>query len=144
MKNTIDLKYLCENIGNLSGMPVRLYDGKELLVFYSIVALPKDPFLPYEKQIGSIKGHVGYYGASHDYYYGVVNFGNKRLVVGPSRQVPISDQELKELAFDCDVPHFAVEDFVRGMNSLNPMPLMSMLQMLCIVNHVLNVGKNYH
>ena len=122
-------------------MPVRLYEGKVRLSYDSIVSLPKDPFVPYESSVADVNGHVGYYGASHDYYYGIVNFDGKRLVIGPSRQVPISEQELKEFAFECDVPHVEVEDFVRGMKSLNPMTLMSMLQMLCIVNHVLNNGE---
>lgn len=42
MKN-IDLNYICKVIGNLSGVPIRVYSGTELLFYYSIVALPKDP-----------------------------------------------------------------------------------------------------
>lgn len=36
----IDLQYLCTAIGNLSGIPIRLYRGRELLLYYSVSPLP--------------------------------------------------------------------------------------------------------
>ena len=36
----IDLQYLCTVIGNLSGVPIRLYEGENLLFSYSFVTLP--------------------------------------------------------------------------------------------------------
>ncbi len=36
--------YLCTMIGNLSGVPVRLYEEEKPVYFHSLVALPKDPF----------------------------------------------------------------------------------------------------
>ena len=141
MVEKIDLKYLCTNLGNLSGMPVRLYDGENLTFYYSIVALPKDPFLSCKKEVFEIADHVGYFVTPHDNYYGVVNFSGKRLVVGPTRQIPLSEQELHEIAFEINVPIVDVPDFIVGMKGIVPMPLMSVLQMLCIVNHVLNDGE---
>ncbi|MBO4538955.1 MAG: helix-turn-helix domain-containing protein [Clostridia bacterium] len=141
MSEKIDLKYLCANLGNLSGMPVRLYDGDDLSFYYSIVSLPTDPFLSCKKEVFEINDHVGYFVTPHDNYYGVVNFSGKRLVVGPTRQIPLSEQELHEIAFEINVPIADVPDFIAGMKSIVPMPLMSVLQMLCIVNHVLNDGE---
>lgn len=141
MKSSVDLEYLCVNLGNLSAMPIRLYDGEKELFYYSIIALPKDPFTPYIKDVFAIADHVGYFVAPHDYYYGVVNFGKKRIVVGPTKQLAADEQELKEIAFETGVHHADLDDFVKGMKSINPMPLMSILQMLSIVNHVLNDGE---
>lgn len=141
MNRCIDLEYLCSNFGNLSAMPVRLYDGDEQVFYYSIIALPADPFLPYVKDVFAINKHVGYFIAPHDYFYGVVNFDGKRIVVGPTRQVPISEQELKEVAFETGVRHADVEDFIVGMKSIMTMPLTSVLQMMAQVNHVLNDGE---
>ena len=42
MKN-IDMKYICKMIGNLSGVPIRVFQGESLFFYHSIVALPKDP-----------------------------------------------------------------------------------------------------
>ena len=39
----IDLEYLCRVIGNLAGIPVRIYRDKELSFFYSVVDFPADP-----------------------------------------------------------------------------------------------------
>lgn len=47
MKNTIDLKYICTVIGNLSGIPIRLFYGENLIMNYSVVNLPKDPMFLY-------------------------------------------------------------------------------------------------
>jgi len=46
-----DLNYICETMGNLSGIPVRLYEGTEEIFFYSMVKLPKDPMLIHNNEI---------------------------------------------------------------------------------------------
>ena len=141
MWDKLNLEYLCTNLGNLSGIPVGLYEGKKLAFYYSIVSLPNNPFAPYIKEASSISDHIGYFGTSHGYYYGVVNFEGKRIIVGPTRQIPISEQELKEIAFEQNIQHGDVEEFVKGMKSIMAMPLQSILQMLCTVNHIVNEGE---
>ena len=56
----IDLRYLCTVIGNLSGIPIRLYEDDALLFSYSFVKLPKDPITLYWEDIGKIRENVGY------------------------------------------------------------------------------------
>ena len=141
MLKNINLEYLCVNLGNLSAMPVRLYNDKSRIFYYSIISLPKDPFELYVDDVFAIVEHVGYFITPDDFFYGVVNFDNKRLVVGPTRQTPAGDNILKKLAFDIGVPHEDTDDFVRAMKSIVQMPLVSIMQMLSIVNHVLNNGE---
>ena len=143
MWGKLNVRYLCTNLGNLSGMPVRLYEGENRVFYYSIVSLPKDPFSPFVKEGFAITDHIGYFIAPHEYYYGVICFEGRRIVVGPTRQIPIDEQELKEIAFETGVQHADVEDFVKGMKSIVQMPLNSILQMLCMVNHVLNDGETF-
>ena len=50
-------------------------------------------------------------------------------------------KRLKELAFRCDVPADEREDFIAGMKSINPLPLDSILQILCTMNYVMNGEK---
>ena len=141
MLDKLNVKDLCTNLGNLSGMPVGLYaDGRQIF-YYSIVSLPEDPFAPFVDQANAITDHIGYFCTSHGYYFGVVNFDEYRIIVGPTRQIPITEQELKEIAFEQDIPHDSVNEFVKGMKAIMQMPLPSILQMLCIVNHVLNDGE---
>ena len=89
----------------------------------------------------AVKEHVGYFITSHFNYYGIVNSGNIKLVLGPTCQVTGHDQELRELAFLADVPPEDVGDFVRGMKEIVRLPFESVLQILCTLNYMLNHEK---
>lgn len=52
-----------------------------------------------------------------------------------------ADQTLRELAFRADVPSDETDAFVQGIKSIIPLPLESLMQMLCTVNHLLNREK---
>ena len=140
MKN-IDFKYLCTVIGNLSGIPIRTYENDKQVFYHSLVGLPKDPITPYLKDILAIEAHIGYFITPYFNYYGVVNFPPFRIVIGPSRQSAINNQDLKELAFKCDVAPDDVEEFVSSMKSIVHMPLLSIVQILCTMNYVMNGEK---
>ena len=137
----VDLRYLCTMIGNLSGNPIRVYRGSEQLFYYDIVKLPKDPMTLYREEIWAIRSRVGYFSTQQFSYYGVVNSGGIKIILGPARQIANSDQELRELAFCADVAQEDVPAFLSGMKSIIPMPLESVLQMLCTVNYILNDEK---
>lgn len=134
----INLPYLCTTIGNLSGVPIRIFEGESLTFYYSQAYLPRDPMTLYREQIFAVKEHVGYVATPHFHYYGIINSGQTKIVVGPTRQITETDQELRELAFRADVTAEDMEDFVAGMKSIVRMPFESILQMLCTMNHVLN------
>lgn len=137
----LDMNYLCSVMGSLSGVPIRLYDGDELEFFYSTVHLPKDPIVVYKDRLWAIGSHVGYYATRHFNFYGIVNHGMKKLIIGPTRQVANSEAELRELAFRADVSPEDMEDFIAGMKSIVRMPVESILQMLCTINYVWNNEK---
>lgn len=134
----INTRYLCTIIGNLSGVPIRIFEGERLVFYYSIPTLARDPMNVYREVIFAVKSHVGYVMTKHFYYYGIVNAGRTKIVIGPSRQIVAGDQELRDLAFRADVPDEEVDAFIAGMKSIIPMPFESILQMLCTINHVLN------
>ena len=138
---TIDLQYLCTTIGNLSGIPIRIFQNYKQTFFYSLTAFPKDPLSIYRQQIFSIHEHVGYLMTPHFHYYGIVNSGRTKIILGPTRQIPETDQELRELAFRADVPEAETDAFLTAMKSIVRMPFESILQMLCTLNHVLNNGE---
>lgn len=134
----INLPYLCTTIGNLSGVPVRVFEGENLTFYYSQAYLPRDPMTIYRDQIFAVKSHVGYITTPHFHFYGIVNSGQTKIVIGPTRQITENDQELRELAFRADVAQDDIEDFIAGMKSIVRMPFESILQILCTMNHVLN------
>ena len=137
----LDLHYLCTVIGNLSGIPIRLYNGETLEFSYSFVTLPKDPVELYREDIWRIRDHVGYFVTKTFNYYGIVNFGSRKIIIGPTRQTGNTDQELRELAFRLDIAPEDTEDLVVGMKSIIRMPLESLMQILCTLNYVLNGEK---
>ena len=138
---TEDLIYLCTSISHLSGIPVRLYHQDKLRFYHSMAVLPVDPVRLDLPAVLAIGDHVGYHINSRFYYYGVVVTGTKRIVIGPSRLTASQDQELREMAFQLDVPPDDVPEFVQGMKQIMSMPLESVLQMLCTINFALNGEK---
>lgn len=137
----LDLEYLCGVVGSLCGIPLRLYQGEQLIYLHDPVNLPKDPMALYKDAIWKIDRHVGYFVTTHFHYYGIVNSGDIKIVIGPARQIPGDDQELRELAFRLDVPREQTGDFVQSMRSIVPMPLESIMQILCTMNYVLSGEK---
>lgn len=137
----IDLRYICRVIGNLTGVPIRVYQGGNLLLYHSMIHLPKDPMEIYRENIWQATSNVSYFVTRHFHYYGIINSGEIKIVIGPTRQIPESDQELRELAFRADVPTTDTEEFMEGMKCIVRIPLESMMQILCIINHLLNDEK---
>lgn len=137
----IDLSYICTVIGNLAGIPIRLYHGKELLLYHSVVPLPKDPACVYMDKLMAIDRHIGYLITQHFNYYGVVTSGETRIVLGPTRQMAANAQDLRALAFRADVPKEQAGEFVAAMKTIVSMPLESIIQILLAVNHILNGEK---
>lgn len=128
-----DLKYICTNLGNLSGIPVRLYQDKEEIFYYSIVNLIKDPFEIAKEAAFKLTDEVCYYQSPYYYYYAIINVRNIKIVVGPTRQLPISKQELRSIAFSLGIPVSSFDDFISEMESLVSLPLMSLLQIMCMI-----------
>lgn len=136
-----DLVYLCTIVGNLSGIPVRLYKEDRLSFYHSIVTLPADPILLDHNEISVPNDHIRFYVTSNFFYYGEVVGGAYRIVVGPSRQAAAQDQELKDMAFQLNLAPDDVPDFLSGMKQIIRLPLESMMQMMCAINFMVNHEK---
>lgn len=137
----IDLIYVCKNIGNLSGIPIRLFEDDCQKLFFSMVNLPKDPFILYKDEIFEIKDNIGYFITPFFNYYGVINHGNKKIVIGPTRQIKIPEQDLRKLAFTVGIDGEEAEEFVNSIKNIIRIPLESLLQMLSLINYILNGEK---
>lgn len=139
--NELDLHYICTVISNLSGIPIRLYRNDEQIFYHALIRLPRDPMLLHKESLWLIQSHVGYFVTDDFHYYGIVNSGSVKIILGPTRQVPASSQELRKMAFDLDVPSTDADVFVSNMKNIVPMPLESVMQILCTVNYILNGEK---
>lgn len=137
----LDLSYLCSTIGSLCGFPVRLYEGNELVFKVDHSGLKYDPIQASLKDLFALSDHIGTYITPRYYYYGVVRSGETRLILGPTRQLPATEQQLRELAFLSNVPSEEMQAFIQTMRSLIYMPLESLQQILCTMNYVMNGEK---
>lgn len=117
MKN-LDYNYLCTVIGNMSGIPIRLYKNNRQIFYHALVNLPKDPMTAFKKDILAIDTHIGYYITPYFHYYGIVCDGENKIIIGPSIQTASNEQSLRELAFKCDVSPDDTADFIIGMKSI--------------------------
>lgn len=140
MKN-VDYEYLCSVIGSLASIPVRTYKNGDLIVYKSVVKFPKDPIIPYEKDILSINRHIGYYITPHFNYYGVVSCPPYKIVMGPTMQTQYKEQDMRELAFLCAVDKEDTNTFISGMKRIAPFPLISIIKILTTLNYMLNDEK---
>lgn len=132
MLNIADLKYISTNLANLTGVPVRLFKGDEEIFYHSLIKLLKDPFLIDKSAAFKIKDDVSYYQSHYYYYYGIINFDDYKVVIGPTRQLAISEQELKSIAFSLAIPRIKMDEFLSEMKAINQLPLMTLLQIMCM------------
>lgn len=139
--NHIDVRYICKIIGDLSGVPVRLFEEREEIFSHFTSGLTKDPIVLYLDAIFEIQKNIGYFATNDFSYYGVVNTENFKIVIGPTRQIDYTDQELRELAFQLDIGRDEIDFFIAGMRSIVRMPFESILQMLCVINHAFSGEK---
>ena len=139
--SAVDYQYLGKAVSSLSGIPVRIYQGDTELYRFFPVRLPKDPMELYHSEILGVSEHVGYFATPLFHYYGVLNAGEIKLVVGPTSQIMADEQKLREVAFQLDVPKDDIPAFVEGMNGIIRLPIETLLEMLCTINHFLNRGE---
>ena len=136
-----DLDYIAGSIASLSGIPVRVYENGQLVVYRSMAELPADPILLYLDEIFAVNAQVGYFITPYFNYYGIINYPGGKLIIGPTRQITHNYQELRELAFRLSVPQEQIGLFVQGMQNIVRMPLMSVMQMMCTINYIFNGEK---
>lgn len=136
--DTIGIEYLAKKLGALTGIPVRIYKGKEEIFYYSTVSIPKDPLLLYLDQVFSIKENVGYYMTKNLHTFGVVRKDDYRYIIGPSLEIQEDEKSLKIMAFDLGIEKNQTMDFINAVKSITRMPLPSLLEVLLAVNFFLN------
>lgn len=141
MKTPFDLKYLCTVIGDMSGVPIRIYEKQHLSFYHSIVHLPKDPALLWEEQLLSVTEPVGYFITPDFDYYGISHHEDQTIVLGPARQTAPDDQSLKRLAFELSIEPDSLQEFLSSMKVIIHMPLESILQILCTIHYVITGEK---
>lgn len=141
MKENLDLQYLCTVIGNMAGVPIRIYEKGQLLLDHSLVYLPKDPAILWKEQLLSITEPVGYFITPDFDYYGISHHEEQTIIIGPARQSVPDEQYLRRIAFELSVEPDEMQDFLSSMKVIIHMPLESILQILCTIHYVISGEK---
>ncbi len=137
----IDFSYICSKTSDMSGLPIRVYTDRYLDAVFSVAPLVADPVKKYEDALLRGDERISYFIAENMDYYGVLRTGNKTILIGPSRTVPYTAQEIRDLAFDLGVQSRDFHAFDLSMRSILPMPLGTILQMMLTLNYSLNGEK---
>lgn len=138
-----DYDYICNMIGSLSGIPVRIYKEDTVVFYYSTVNLVRDPVSIYQSDILAISDRIGYFLTDHFSYYGIINTDQYKIVIGPTRQVSDSTPALRGLASQLDIPTEDMDDFIIAMHQIVHIPLERLMQILCFLNYALNNEKYF-
>lgn len=141
MSKELDFEYLCTVIGNMAGVPIRIYENNTLSFYHSLVYLPKDPASLWETEFLAITEPVGYFITPDFDYYGISHYKERTIVIGPARQSVPEDQYLRRLAFDLSVEPDEMQTFLSSMKVIIHMPLESILQILCTIHYVITGEK---
>lgn len=141
MKEKLDLQYLCTVIGNMAGVPIRIYDNAQQVFYHSLVYLPKDPAILWEEQLLSITEPVGYFITPDFDYYGISHHNEQTIIIGPARQSAPEEQYLRRLAFELSVEPEEMQNFLSSMKVIIHMPLESILQILCTIHYAISGEK---
>ena len=137
----IDIDYLCKKMSDMSGLPIRVFNDDKLENTFSVIPLIIDPYVLYKDDIFSKKENVSFYITPKSDYYGIINSHKLKIVIGPSMLQSYTDQQLKDLAFELNVSAKDYQAFANAIKVIVPMPLDSLIQMMCTLNHVINGEK---
>lgn len=138
---SFDIEYLCRKMSDMSGLPIRIFyrDGRK--VIFSTVELIADPMELYREELFSRKEHVSWFITENFRYFGIINGPDYSIIAGPSFPGTPSEQELHDLAFELNVSSKDYKAFSDALKAIVPMPLDSILQMMCTLNHIINNEK---
>ena len=132
------IAYIAESISNMAVVPVRLYDGSELVFCNMPIELEADPIELNLEEILALEDNVSYLITEDYFYYGIVSSDTLKLVIGPLRETRADDLAYQHMGIALSIPPERIDQFIASMRSITPMPLHMGLQMLCVMNYVMN------
>ncbi len=137
----IDYEYIAENISNISRIAVRVYQKKKLLHFFNTSSFPVDPGAPYIAELLQIEKNVSYYITPFYQYYGVINYTEYTLIIGPSYQLPPTHAQIRDYMFLLGIEENYKHYYKELLSSITPMPLELFLHLLCMVTYFISDEK---
>ena len=130
--NDDNLIKLCSLANKTFNLPIRVFNlGNQ--IYTSIQYLVKDPMLlDYEKLL-SITDRFMYYAGSYSLNYGVINFENYKIIIGPTNQIPYTQHELIEIMRELDIPYEERTSYENGIKACKNYSMTDLLNVLSLL-----------
>lgn len=135
------LMYTAAALSRITLTPARLFQKDERIFYFSPVELQIDPMDPYLDKVLAINESVSYFVADDYAYYGIINSGELKLVLGPLRDVKPDNKVHRDLAQKLGVPSDEVAAYVSALQQIGIVPLNTTVQMLCLMNFLMTGEK---
>lgn len=136
--NLSDLEYICKSMANVSGIPIRLFTSGRFNSAFKMHKLDPDPLLIYQEEILSHHENISYHITPYLQYFGVVNYKEFTIIMGPVGRCNLNRQEENDYAFLLGISHVDFKQLLQQMNTIPVIPLENFLHILLLVNFYLN------
>lgn len=125
-------------MANVSDIPMRLYASKKFDSAFRMHHLHPDPFIVYKDELLTRIENISYYITPYLQYFGIVNYKEFTIVMGPVGHCNLNRQEEHDYAFLLGIPHADFKQLLKDMNTIPMIPLENFLYILLLVNFYLN------
>ncbi len=138
-----DYNCLCQGLGHLSGLEVRIYKAGKLAEHYSHTDIDFDFTAMIESGIERENESAYYIETSELLLFGVIKVKNDgaTLVIGPTFQIRPGENETVEILRDLGESHGRLSELQTYLSNIVPYPFENFLEIICFVNYALNEEK---
>lgn len=135
----IDYEFICENMSQLSGFPIRHYIDNHCISTHTLFPLTLDPVKLCESDLLSIEQQIGYYITPYHFYFGIVRREQHALLIGPIAYVTPDKTTIRKMAFLLGSTSNAdTESFRASMTYTPVMSPNNFLHMLIMLHYYVN------
>lgn len=139
----IDYNYLCNGLGHLTGLEVRLYQDDLKTEHYVNYDFKPDIAGLILSEIDSRDESAFYIETEELLVFGVIKSMNNEptLVIGPTSQIKPGKQEMISMLYRLGESYERLSDLEAYFDNIIPYPFENFLEILCFVNYAINDEK---
>ena len=139
--NKNDLEYICTNLSNLLGTPVRIYQDNKSIFFYYMADFPKDPFILSQDELLTKEDKISFITTDDFFCYAYINYLEYKAIFGPFRQVKPEDMLINKIGLLLNLTKEEMETFNASFKSINSNSLEVVLKTLSLLYFTLTNEK---
>lgn len=136
-----DKVYICQMVGNLTGLQMVYLKGEDVIYQMSPVHFSANPLDLHREILLELQQEIGYYVTEEFLYYGFLHVGDETLIIGPTSEVPLSHAMIRKVALALNLTGNAHKAFEQEIQSLVCLPISTTIQILCALYFALTKKK---